>query len=85
MIRPRVTTRLKRPGSALPMESNVLRPISRAPPMVTRLNQRKSSGRCQGIAPFSPMTRLRAMATMAFIVVGVREVKCVGAVAGGRC
>ena len=39
--------------------------MRRAPPRVRSLNQRRSSGRCQGILPLSPMARLRDMATMA--------------------
>ena len=48
------------------MDSNVLRPMSSTCPMVHCLNHRKSAGRCHGMRPPWPMTRLVAMAAIAF-------------------
>ena len=45
---PRVSTRLRRFGSARPSDSAVLRPISTGLPRVSALKRLRSSGRCQG-------------------------------------
>ena len=50
----RVATMLTRPGSGRPSETNVLRPMRIAWPMVVCLNHAKSSGMCQGIFPSRP-------------------------------
>ena len=61
--RPRVMTRLRRPGNALPMDSKVLRPISMGLPMVTLLKCLRSAGRCHGRRFELPITPFSAMAT----------------------
>src|ERR1700746_1028790 len=65
----RVTTRLRRPGRGLPMDSKVLRPIKMGWPIVTSLNHLCSPRRRQGILLFCPITRFRVIATIAFILV----------------
>src|SRR6185437_14304801 len=52
-------------GSGLPMDSNVLRPITTTLPVVSCLNHLKSSGKCHGILLPAPITRLSDMAAMA--------------------
>src|ERR1700683_4381192 len=59
----RLSTKLRLPGSALPIDSKVRRPISTGLPNVTTLKYFRSSGRCQGRAPSRPITPLSAMAT----------------------
>ena len=56
----RVTTMVRRPGSTRPIDSNVLRPMTSAWPIVVALKWARSSGRCHGISPSRPMTPLRA-------------------------
>src|SRR6266511_4269716 len=61
----RLNTIVSRPGSGLPMDSKVLRPITTTFPVVNFLNHLKSSGRCHGILFPAPMTRFSLMAAMA--------------------
>src|SRR5690554_7307200 len=53
-----------RPGSGLPMESQVLRPIMMGLPMVACLKYLRSPGRYHGRLLFRPITRFRDMATI---------------------
>ena len=59
----RVTTTLRRPGSA-PIESNVRRPMTIGWPIVVRLKNLRSSERCHGMVRPSPMTPLRPTAAI---------------------
>src|SRR6266704_5726837 len=71
----RLRTRVVRLGNGLPMDSNVLRPITITWPVVIFLNHLKSSGKCHGILPPAPITRFSDMAAMAlkgFTIRGVR-------------
>src|SRR4051812_37257783 len=52
-----------RPGSGLPMDSKVLRPMTTGLPSVMPLNRLRSSGRCHGSALSRPITPLSAAAT----------------------
>lgn len=61
----RLRMNVSRPGRGRPMDSYVLRPMTSACPVVICLNHLKSSGKCQGMAPRRPMTRLRLIAAMA--------------------
>ena len=61
---PRVSTRLRRFGSARPSDSAVLRPISTGLPRVSALKRLRSSGRCQGKALPWPMAKLRSSAAI---------------------
>src|SRR5438128_12559995 len=61
----RESTIVFRLGKGLPIESNVLRPMTITCPVVISLNHLKSSGRCQGILEPAPMTRLSDIAAMA--------------------
>ena len=63
----RVTTMVRRPGRARPIDSNVLRPMTSGWPMVVALKWARSSGRCHGIPPSRPMTPLRPTAAMSVI------------------
>mgnify|MGYP003330329240 CR=1 FL=1 len=62
----RLRTMVVRLGSGLPMDSNVLRPITMTWPVVVALNHLKSSGKCHGILFPAPMTRFKDMAAMAW-------------------
>ena len=53
---------IRRPGNGRPIESKVFRPMTIGLPSVTALKRRISAGRCHGIAPALPITRLRARA-----------------------
>ena len=44
---------VRRPGSARPIDSNVVRPMTSACPIVVALKWASSSGRCHGIPPSS--------------------------------
>ena len=59
----RLITRLVRPGSALPIDSKVLRPMSTCLPSVSALKRRKSAGRRHGNRSPRPMTSFSATAT----------------------
>src|SRR2546426_8152523 len=61
----RLRTTVSRLGSGLPIDSNVLRPITITCPVVIFLNHLKSSGKCHGILLPWPMTRLIDMAAIA--------------------
>src|ERR1700716_382877 len=64
--RSRVTTIVSRPGRAGPIDSKVLRPISRGLPMVTPRKCLRSLGKCHGRPRPSPITPFSAIAaTMA--------------------
>ena len=60
----RVITTFVRPGSARPIDSNVLRPITTGWPEVIALKRRRSSLMCQIRLLPDPMIPLRAMATI---------------------
>src|SRR5580658_8055216 len=68
-----VSTRFRRPGSGLPIESKVRRPISSGLPSVTDLKCCRSSGRCQGNSPPRPITPLSAIATTSTMLAGTRR------------
>ena len=55
---------LRRPGSALPIDSKVRRPMIIGFPIVIRLNRRKSSGRRHGRPPSAPTTLFAEAATI---------------------
>src|SRR5712691_409098 len=61
----RESTIVVRFGSGLPIDSNVLRPMTMTCPVVICLNHLKSSGRCHGILEPTPITRLSDIAAMA--------------------
>src|SRR3569833_169531 len=52
-------------GNGLPIDSNVLRPITTTLPVVSCLNHLKSSGKCHGILLPAPITRLSDIAAIA--------------------
>ena len=60
---------VRRPGSTRPIESNVLRPMTIGWPIVVRLKNAKSSGRCHGMSLSAPMTPLRPTAAMSVTLV----------------
>src|SRR5690606_12498271 len=60
----RLTTRLSRPGSGRPRESQVLRPMMIGLFKVNALTCLRSAGRCQGMLLFNPITRSWAQAAM---------------------
>ncbi|GFI58666.1 hypothetical protein IMSAG025_02124 [Muribaculaceae bacterium] len=61
------TTIFLLPGNGrLGRDSHVLRPITIGLPRVVALKWARSSGRCQGRVPLSPIARSFAIATMAF-------------------
>ena len=55
---------LLRPGSARPIEAQVLRPMITGCPSVVDLKCRRSSGRCQGMRFPAPITPLAATAAI---------------------
>src|SRR5882724_3132445 len=61
----RLRTIVVRFGSGLPIDSNVLRPMTMTWPVVIFLNHLKSSGKCHGILLPAPITRLSDIAAIA--------------------
>src|SRR5690606_13468676 len=59
----REMTMLSRPGSARPIDSNVLRPMTTGLPMVSALKRRRSSGSRHGKRPPAPITSFSEAAT----------------------
>ena len=55
---------LCRPGSGLPIESQVLRPMTMGLPSVSALKRLRSSGRCHGNRPSRPIAPRSSVATM---------------------
>jgi hypothetical protein len=58
-----LTTMFCRPGSGLPIDAYVFRPMMTAWPSVSCLKCFRSSGRRHGSCPPRPITRLAAIAT----------------------
>src|SRR5688572_31252367 len=58
----------RRPGSGLPIDSQVRRPMMTGWPIVTRLKYARSAGRRHGSRLSRPMTPLRALATTSDLI-----------------
>ena len=65
-----VSTMFYLPGSGLPIESKVVLPIMTGLPRVTRLKYLRSSERCHGNSPRTPMAPFSATATIIHFSIG---------------